>query len=132
MSENLTPDQRRLRDEVDQIAGYHGSDCRDVLIALPGTAEDKAAVAEQLGGAGAGAEFRELPADATTAVDAERAYDRAPSDELIRGWIEAGTISAEKAAEVWPTSDLARGCAKFAADHRADEQHDQAADTDEL
>ncbi len=55
--DDLTREQRRLLDEVEQDAT--GTDLRDVLHAAGGSAEDKAAVAEILGGVGAGREFLE-------------------------------------------------------------------------
>jgi hypothetical protein len=57
-NENLTPEQTQLLNEVTGRAGYDGSDCRDVLLAMPAPAADKAAVAEVLGGPAAAAEFR--------------------------------------------------------------------------
>jgi hypothetical protein len=56
--DELNRAQRKLYDQVDQIAGAQAADCRDVLIAQDALARDKAAVAEAFGGAGAGAEFR--------------------------------------------------------------------------
>ncbi len=55
--DDLTLEQRRLFDEVEQDAT--GADLRDVLRAATGSAKDKAAVAEILGGIGAGREFLE-------------------------------------------------------------------------
>ncbi len=55
---DLTTDQRRLLDEVEQDAT--GADLRDVLIAAAGNPQDKAAVAEVLSGPGAGREFLEV------------------------------------------------------------------------
>ncbi len=54
MSE-LTAAQRRLYDEV--MADASGRDLREVLRAASGSPEDKATVAEALGGPGAGVEF---------------------------------------------------------------------------
>lgn len=53
--QDLTADQRRLYDEVEQDST--GADLRDVLRATRAAAADKAAVAEVLSGPGAGAEF---------------------------------------------------------------------------
>lgn len=53
--EDLTPAQRDLYDRLD--ADSAGNDLRDLLQAEDAPAADKAAVAEVLGGPGAGAEF---------------------------------------------------------------------------
>ena len=52
---NLTPEQGALLDRV--LTDFTGRDCLIVLVEADGTPEDKAAVAEVLGGAGAGKEF---------------------------------------------------------------------------
>ncbi|WP_213456662.1 hypothetical protein [Rhizomonospora bruguierae] len=52
---DLTGTQRTLLDDV--CADPDGRDTRDLLIAADATARDKAAVAEVLGGPGAGREF---------------------------------------------------------------------------
>jgi len=54
---DLTPGQQGLHDEVLSIAGCNGADCKDVLDEADASLVDKAAVAEVLGGPGAGAEY---------------------------------------------------------------------------
>ena len=53
----LTPEQSRLYDTVLTVASWDGRDARPVLIAQDATPADKAAVAQALGGPGAGNEF---------------------------------------------------------------------------
>lgn len=74
---NLTRDQRRLHDEVTAVAGDTGSDCREVLLLMNASPEDKAAVAEVLGGPGAGDEFLPSPE-----ADTHRTQDAA--DNSVR------------------------------------------------
>jgi hypothetical protein len=64
--DNLNGDQARLCQQVLDAAGTDGSDCRDVLLDTNAPAADKAAVAEVLGGPGAGVEF----SDQATSSDA--------------------------------------------------------------
>lgn len=53
--DRLTEAQKELEHHV--MRTHRGRDLRDVLIEAEGSAEDKAAVAEFLGGPGSGAEF---------------------------------------------------------------------------
>lgn len=67
---NLTPDQHRLTDHV--LSDPDGRDSRDLLIGATASAEDKAAVAEALGGPGAGEEFLTGTATPSTPYEAGR------------------------------------------------------------
>ena len=60
---DLTTEQQRLYDIVLTVAGEDGEDTREVLRRCDGSPEDKATVADLLGGKGAGDEFRAVPAD---------------------------------------------------------------------
>ncbi len=53
--DRLTDAQKNLAETIHRT--HRGRDMRDVLVEANGTPEDKAAVAEYLGGPGAGAEF---------------------------------------------------------------------------
>jgi hypothetical protein len=55
----MTPTQQRLFDQVEACDDGTGRDLRDILRELPGTLPDKRAVADALGGPGAGA--RDFP-----------------------------------------------------------------------
>jgi hypothetical protein len=55
---NLTPEQQRLHDHVLNVASIDGADCKDVLDVAEASPSDKAAVADVLGGPGAGDEYR--------------------------------------------------------------------------
>jgi hypothetical protein len=67
---NLTPDQCRLTDEV--LNDPDGRDSRDLLLGAKASAEDKAAVAEALGGTGAGDDFLTGTATPSTPYEAGR------------------------------------------------------------
>jgi hypothetical protein len=67
---NLTTDQHRLTDEV--LNDPDGRDTRDLLIGTTASAEDKAAVAEALGGPGAGDDFLTGTATPSTPYEAGR------------------------------------------------------------
>lgn len=54
---DLTDAQKALHDQLSVSAGWSGADLRDLLQEADAPAEDKAAVAEVLGGPGAGKEF---------------------------------------------------------------------------
>ncbi len=53
--DSLTDTQKNLANEI--LRTHRGRDMRDVLIEAEASAEDKAAVAEYLGGPGSGVEF---------------------------------------------------------------------------
>ncbi len=59
----LNTAQARLHNEVLTLASRDGADCKDVLEGLNAPAGDKAAVAEVLGGSGAGTEYVQAAAD---------------------------------------------------------------------
>jgi hypothetical protein len=95
--DDLTPAQSRLHDEVLDTAGIDGADCRDVLDSLDAPAADKAAVAEVLGGPGAGAEYLQADQDSTTAGSDRGAEDDSTPDVV------------DDSAELdWPTPQEAR------------------------
>lgn len=56
---DLTGHQKDLYDKILEEASWSGEDTGNLLIQHPASAEDKAAVADALGGQGAGDEFRD-------------------------------------------------------------------------
>jgi hypothetical protein len=56
---SLTDTQRRLHNEVLELSGWDGADTRDVLADVSADLDDKVAVAEVLGGEGAGEAYRQ-------------------------------------------------------------------------
>lgn len=91
----LTAAQHELHERVLAIAGWDGSDCKDVLDRLDAPAADKAAVAEVLGGPGTGAEY--LQADQGTA-ESDTGAEGDSTPEAVDG-------SAERD---WPAPQQAR------------------------
>ncbi len=57
-SDNLTPDQRELYIEVRREAAHTGQNCAGILARAHAGNADKAAVADALGGPGAGNPYR--------------------------------------------------------------------------
>lgn len=80
---NLTDAQRKLLDDVEARAGYEGTPERDVLDRAKGTPEDKAAVAEALGGPDAGDRYRNRD---------ERIAEQAAAREAARAAYKAGDL----------------------------------------
>jgi hypothetical protein len=93
--DHLTPTQARLYDDVVTLASADGSDCRDVLIALPAAAADKAAVADALGGPNAGAQ---LLADLANTTDGP---DAPTPDQIDATLAELADPNASPAEAAW-------------------------------